>query len=70
MGSTIAALGIDIDDLIEKHVEVMPFMWTVVINAAILSAMFKFSKISMALHGIIALAASITTLVLAYPLYL
>jgi len=63
-------LNIDIDSLQHLHRELMPYMWTISMNVAILLSHYKSSILAIFLHVLIGLYVSIMTLYLALPLFL
>lgn len=47
---------------------IMPFIWTVVINVAILFAMNKYKRVALIIHSAIGLFVALVTLILSIPL--
>lgn len=53
-----------------SHMLLMPYLWTVVIDLAVIFAKYRYTKYGVIVHAIIALFVSLSTLATALPILL
>lgn len=52
----------------DPHGQLLPYLWTLAIDLAIVFALYKHTKYSLVIHALISLFVGLTTLITALPL--